>query len=79
MKTVYGNSELKVVRTFNKENQRVEYDVMRYDGVFANEWFSVARLPFEQEKSRRMADHLYQEELKPRVFMDPMTEEDDDE
>ena len=69
MKTVYGNKELKVVRDFR--NGRVEYDVMRYDGIFANEWFSVARLPFEKEMSRRMADHLYQEELKPRVFMEP--------
>ena len=77
--TVYGNEELKVVRAFNKEKRCVEYDVLRYDGLFAHEWFSVARLPFEQEMSRRMADHLYQEELKPRVFMDPMTEEDEDE
>ena len=77
MKTVYGNKELKVVRDFR--NGHVEYDVLRYDGIFADEWFSVARLPFEQEMSRRMADHLYQEELKPRVFMDPMTEEDEDE
>lgn len=79
MRTVYGNEELKVVRAFNKESRRVEYDVLRYDGIFADEWFSVARLPFEKELSRKMADHLYQEELKPRVFMDPMTEEDEDE
>ena len=77
MRTIYGNKELKVVRDFI--NGRVEYDVLRYDGVFAHEWFSVARLPFEQEMSRKMADHLYKEESKPRVFMDPMTDEDEDE
>lgn len=77
MRTIYGNEGLKVVRAFNKENQRVEYDVLRYDGIFAHEWFSVARLPFEQEMSRKMADHLYREELKPCVLMDPMTEEDE--
>ena len=67
MKTVYGNKELKVVRDFR--NGRVEYDVLRYDGIFADEWFSVR--PLKEGMSRKMADYMYEEALKPRILMEP--------
>ena len=69
MITIYGNKELKVVRVFNEQKGHVEYDVMRYDGIFADEWFSIR--PLKEGMSRKMADHLYQEALKPRILMEP--------
>ena len=64
MRTVYGNKELKVVRDFR--NGHVEYEVLRYDGIFADEWFAL-----REGMSRKMADRFYQEALKPRILMEP--------
>lgn len=68
-KTVYSYDNLKVVRAFNKEKHCVEYDVMFFDRVFTGRWHSVARLPTEMSKSRKMADWLYNQALKPLIFI----------
>lgn len=70
MRKVYGRENMKVVRKFNQQKRCVEYDVLFWDGVFSNRWHPVARLPTEMSKSRKTADFLYNQLLKPTILID---------
>lgn len=65
IRTLYGNSKLKVVRAFNEWKGHVEYDVLFWDGVFSHEWRSVGVLTTEMRRSKEKADLIYKEYSKP--------------
>lgn len=69
IRKVYGRDNLKVVRAFNEWKGRVEYDVLFFDDVFTGRWHSMPRRPEERVMSRKMADWLYNQALKPIMFI----------